>query len=978
MPSDATLAHQKALEDVDFDFIQGPQSSSLLKRRVAELAESECPLGVDTETTGLDPLVNQVRLIQVAVRDYALIVDLDGWRTEGVRQVPWEAPGLMQLRALLEGRRKKVLQNAAFDLNFLKGEGLELGGSIFDTMIAAKVINNGTGAKNDLGSIVNRVLKVPMPKELQKANWAGEITPEMVQYAARDAVCLPRLAPLLMEALRGEALTRSVTLLDVFDLEMNALRPIARMQWNGFGFDAVAAAKLQVSLHDHAETLKTRFLEELDQAIKQEHPDDRGVWLPRDPDGTVNTREKDSGSIRLGTKRYKGFNPRSPQQMAERFEQAGILLSPNEKGLPSLDQNLLAFLKNEYELVALYLEWKNAVTRVSHIEKLLDSLGPDGRIHANYRQMGTETGRLSCIAKGQRILAPNGAIAIENVKVGDYVYSLDANGAPVIKRVVNKWCNGKRPVVCVDWEAKGHQDPQYGSLICTPDHRIRTDRGWVEAQSLLPNEQIWHLRRSTKSERPRLYWRNYGSSTEQLIIIKESYFGKPGYEWHIHHKDHDKTNNCLTNLEVMPQIEHLRHHAASRRPNWLFTEESIRKSAAARTGKFIGADNAQWKHVSKFTLLRWLAEAGGRLTYIPMDFDVYKRKCKLAGLDLKALTRRYSANGIYLNKRAIELAYSEGRTIEHTAKLLGIGTRKLNDLMLAYGILRTNHRVLLVMPAGEAEVYDLEIEDTHNFIAEELCVHNCSGPNLQQVPREAEFRQLFRARGGYALVVADFSQVELRVAAELSGESRMLEAYKAGRDLHTETAALITGKDAATITKSERTSAKLCNFGLLYGAGAATLRKQAVAQYGVDMELDEATELVKGFREAYPELYAWQTQEGNKTTRCVFTRYGRRRRLIGFNDKFTTRINTQVQGTAGDIAKIALAMIWQKIVGAPVDEAFLIAMVHDEIVLEVREAVVEQWAALLTALMEAAGGVVCHKVPIIAEASYGATWADAK
>lgn len=649
MPSDATLAHQKALENVDFDFVQGPQSSSLLKRRVAELAESECPLGVDTETTGLDPLVNQVRLIQVANRDYALIVDLDGWRTESERQVPWEAPGLAQLRALLEGPHKKVLQNAAFDLNFLKGEGLELGGAIFDTMIAAKVVNNGTGAKNDLGSIVSRVLKVPMPKELQKANWAGEITSEMVQYAARDAVCLPRLLPLLMEALKEAEVTPSVTLWDVFALEMKALRPIARMQWNGFGFDAVAAAKLQVSLHDHAETLKTQFLEELDQAIQLENPDDPSLWLPRDPDGTLNTREKDSGSIRLGTKRYKGFNPRSPQQMAKRFEQAGILLPPNEKGLPSLDQNLLAFLKNEYELVALYLEWKNAVTRVSHIEKLLDSLGPDGRIHANYRQMGTETGRLSC-----------------------------------------------------------------------------------------------------------------------------------------------------------------------------------------------------------------------------------------------------------------------------------------------------------------------------------------SGPNLQQVPRESTFRGLFRARGGYQLVVADFSQVELRVAAELSGESRMRAAYQAGRDLHTETAALVTGKDASSITKSERTSAKLCNFGLLYGAGAATLRKQAVAQYGVDMELEEATELVKGFREAYPELHTWQTQEGNKTTSHVFTRYGRRRRLTGFNDKFTTRINTQVQGTAGDIAKIALAMLWQRIIKAPLGEAFLIAMVHDEIVLEVREAVVEQWAALLTSLMEAAGAVVCHTVPIVAEASYGATWADAK
>ena len=649
MPSNEALAHKQALENVDFDFVRGPSAAPLLARRVAELGESSGPLGVDTETTGLDPLANRVRLIQVATCDYALIVDVEGWRDSGKRQLPWDAPGLWQLKALLEGNKHKVLQNAAFDLNFLQGEGVELGGSIFDTMIAAKVVNNGTGAKNDLGSIVNRVLRVPLPKELQKADWGGELSEEMIQYAARDAICLPRLVPALVAALKEAEVSPSVTLWDVFRLEMMALRPIARMQWHGFGFDAVTAAGLQVSLQDKAEMLKTAFLEALDEAIKRENPNEPAVWLPRDSDGTLNTREKDSGSIRKGTKLYKGFNPRSPKQMAERFEQAGVLLPPDEKGMPSLDQNLLAFLKGTHELVALYMEWKAAVTRVSHIEKLLESIGPDGRIHAGYRQMGTETGRMSC-----------------------------------------------------------------------------------------------------------------------------------------------------------------------------------------------------------------------------------------------------------------------------------------------------------------------------------------SSPNLQQVPREAEFRHLFRAREGCCLVVADFSQVELRVAAELSGESRMLEAYRAGRDLHTETAALVTGKSADSITKKERTSAKLCNFGLLYGAGAATLRKQAVAQYGVDMELEEAQGLVTGFREAYPELHKWQTCEGNKTTKAVFTRYGRRRILTGFNDKYTTRINTQVQGTAGDITKIATVMIWDHIKAAKPGEAQLIAVVHDEIVLEVEEALVSKWADALAAAMEAAGAVVCRQVPIVAEASFGSTWADAK
>lgn len=649
MPSEIVAAAQRALHRIDFDFVRGPQHAAVIRRRLTELGEYQGAVGVDTETTGLDPRVHQVRLIQLGTPEFALIVDLDGWRKGGGRVVCWDVPGLRELKAFLEGEKHKVLQNAAFDVNFLQGEGVVLGGPIFDTMIAAKLVNNGTGAKNDLGAIVERNLKVELPKELQKANWAGDISPEMLQYAARDVICLPLLVPILTEALQQSRLRAGYTLWDLFRLEMSVLRPIASMQWNGFGFDQRAALELRETLNQEAEDLKLVFLEQLDQEIRARYPEDEGIWLPRNEDGSVNTREKDTGSIRLGTKLYKGFNPRSAQQMAQRFQQAGILLPPDEKGTPSLDQNLLAFVRKEHELVDRYMTWKTAVTKVSNIEKLLESIGPDGRIHCSYRQMGTETGRLS---------------------------------------------------------------------------------------------------------------------------------------------------------------------AAS--------------------------------------------------------------------------------------------------------------------------------------------------------------------PNLQQVNRGVDFRSKFVAAPGYQLVVADFSQVELRVAAELSGEERMLDAYRAGRDLHTETAALIAKVPFEEVTKKQRQSAKVANFGLLYGAGPATLRKQAIAQYGMDMPMTEAKEIVEGFREAYPRLYAWQQEEGTKTTKAVQTALGRRRMLVGFNDKYTTRINTQVQGTAGDIAKIAIWNLWQLIQQAPVREALLIAMVHDEIVIEVREELAEQWGEKLKRSMERAGAAICKKVPIVAEVAWGKTWADAK
>ncbi|MDG2292570.1 MAG: hypothetical protein P8L37_07910, partial [Phycisphaerales bacterium] len=108
--------------------------------RIHELEDSEGWLGVDTETSGLDPHRNQVELIQIASVNYCLIVDLNLFRrvpTE--RKVSWGKTGALQLRRLLESRKTKVLQNAQFDLNFCAAEGVIIGGSIFDTMLCARV-----------------------------------------------------------------------------------------------------------------------------------------------------------------------------------------------------------------------------------------------------------------------------------------------------------------------------------------------------------------------------------------------------------------------------------------------------------------------------------------------------------------------------------------------------------------------------------------------------------------------------------------------------------------------------------------------------------------------------------------------------------------------------------------------------------------------------------------------------------------------
>ena len=141
-------------------------------------------------------------------------------------------------------------------------------------------------------------------------------------------------------------------------------------------------------------------------------------------------------------------------------------------------------------------------------------------------------------------------------------------------------------------------------------------------------------------------------------------------------------------------------------------------------------------------------------------------------------------------------------------------------------------------------------------------------PNLQQMPKRQlkAFRNSFTAPPGRVLVVADYSQVELRVAAELSGDEAMLAAYHSGLDLHTQTARGVSGHDHPS--EEERTLAKALNFGLLYGAGAGTFRNFAQAGYGVVLSPEQAEAAREGFFATYPGLRAWQHQTAS-AGRCA-------------------------------------------------------------------------------------------------------------
>ena len=252
---------------------------------------------------------------------------------------------------------------------------------------------------------------------------------------------------------------------------------------------------------------------------------------------------------------------------------------------------------------------------------------------------------------------------------------------------------------------------------------------------------------------------------------------------------------------------------------------------------------------------------------------------------------------------------------------------------------------------------------------------SCSKPGLQKLP--VEVKKYVRAPEGRMLIKADYSQIELRVAAKISGDQIMLEAYQKGEDLHLRTAQSLAD---AGVGKEDRKLAKAVNFGLLYGQGAKGFKDYARKEYEIDITLEEAALYKRRFFETYPGLAAWHERErlrmkhGETETRTLT---GRRRFGV---TRFTEWVNAPVQGTGSDGLKLALALLWERRAECP--GAAPVTCVHDEIVVECDEdeaEKVETWleTAMIDGMDEVLNGpgVGGSRVPVEVETQITKTWA---
>ncbi len=257
-----------------------------------------------------------------------------------------------------------------------------------------------------------------------------------------------------------------------------------------------------------------------------------------------------------------------------------------------------------------------------------------------------------------------------------------------------------------------------------------------------------------------------------------------------------------------------------------------------------------------------------------------------------------------------------------------------------------------------------------------------SEPNLQNIPIRSEqgrrIRQAFIAPEGYKLVAADYSQIELRIMAHLSGDKGLLKAFEQGEDIHKATASEVFGVSLEDVSSDQRRSAKAINFGLIYGMSAFGLSRQ------LDVERKLAQQYIDRYFERYPGVlkYMDNIRKQAHDDGFVETLFGRRLYLPEINARNKqlqqaaerTAINAPMQGTAADIIKRAMVDVENWLLKEHADEARMTMQVHDELILEVKESALDKIRSGLEKRMSAAAEL---DVPLLVEAGAGDNWDEA-
>jgi len=885
-------------------------------------------LGADIETTSLNPRDGKTRLLQLATAEDTFVVDVFAVRD------------LSPLKEVLEGGPVKILHHAKFDHAFLWAEhGISLS-PIFDTMLAAQLLDGGEyGPSYALEAVAERYLDETVDKSARREDWSGQLSQRQLEYAARDAAILVPLRERLAGALEEEELGF------VSEIEFGAVAAIAEMELAGIKLDVARWKELAKTVRERRDKAAER--------LEAHFPPPDGV-LP-----------------------LEGLGPRlnlnSPQQITDAFRQIGIELP---------DTRVWTLLKVDHQAARDLLEYRELQKKLgTYLETYPSFIHPKtGRIHANFLQCRVPTGRLACVARGTPVEVARdqsrdfAGVPIENVRAGDLAYTYDENGRLTLRKVLSAGKTGHKEVLSVKWRSGRHK--REGALEVTPDHEIRLSSGeYVRAEDLRPGDRVLALGRDMSGwGYSRIYATGYPGPMREHRFVFEAINGY--LPEHVHHVDENKLNNLPENLWGMTNSERSRLAEIAR--NGWDRNRSERLRSLKR-----GEGSGRWLGLDREWMEAVLRENAGRRTAFRdvhgIDYATAQKYLKMHGIDWKAIAENFTRRGELIDQAFYEETRKRMRELGFDAglKASGISSRrwkKIEGEFETVGVVPNNHEILAVERTGRfVDVYDLEVEDTHNFIAGEICVHNCTNPNIQQIPHEDEFRRCFVAEAGNVLVIADYSQIELRILAEVSDDPAFVTAFQKGEDLHRVTAATMYGVPMGEVTKEQRSDAKRINFGLMYGRGARSLS----AQLGTDEE--RGRQLIDEYFANYPKVQRFLQRMANRAVRdrTLRTLAGRVRKFGNgsvSDDGGALRreaMNFPIQGASADIAKIALGYVREELEDL---DARLINCIHDEFVVECSEDVASDVSERMKEAMVRGGEDLLKKVPVEGEVAVSREW----
>ncbi len=336
-------------------------------------------------------------------------------------------------------------------------------------------------------------------------------------------------------------------------------------------------------------------------------------------------------------------------------------------------------------------------------------------------------------------------------------------------------------------------------------------------------------------------------------------------------------------------------------------------------------------------------------------------------LDLKSKVRK-------TGKGALSTAHSELEKLAHEHPIIEfiLKYRELQKLKTTY----IEPFPAWIDPVGR-------VHTTYNQIGAATGRMASLDPNLQNIPTKTEvgqeFRKAFVAEKGFVLLSCDYSQLELRVAAHLSGDKEMTEAFKRGEDIHTRTASRVFGIEPQAVTRVMRNQAKTLNFGVLYGMGVLGFQRAS------KVSRDEARAFIDSYMKEFSGLakYLEEVKVLARKNGYVETLFGRRRLIPEINSTMPMlragaermAINMPIQGASADLIKLAMIKVQKHLDENYGDNIRMLLQVHDELLFEVKEDIVEKVSKEIQQIMESA-----HKfdIPIIVDAKAGDNWSEMK